>query len=332
MDFRRGHLLYFVTVAEEGQITRAARRLHLAQPALSQAMAQLEADVGVRLLERHARGVSLTPAGEAFLVKARTALAAWSDAVETARSLALETPAVLELGFVGTPPALDSPAAFARFARAHPFVDVRFRELTFPTAPVTTWLADVDAAICHMPPVDSTIWTEVVRTEPRALLVPADHPLAGRSQLSAEELVAETFIGMHPRIEPEWAGFWSFDDVRGAPARHTPDEAINAQEVLAALGVRQAVTAVPASVAQFVTSFATGVVAIPVSGGGPVTIVLAGREDRNGPVVRQLRAMAGKVAGDAPANPPSPDGYGRSRRHEQRAQQGTRPPGAGTTA
>ena len=66
MSFRRGQLRYFVTVADEGQITRAARKLHLAQPSLSQAITQLEAEVGFKLLQRHTHGVTLTPAGQKF--------------------------------------------------------------------------------------------------------------------------------------------------------------------------------------------------------------------------------------------------------------------------
>jgi len=65
---RLRQIQYFVAVAEEEQITRAARKLHLAQPALSQAIAQLESQLGVALLERHAHGVTLTAAGEAFRV------------------------------------------------------------------------------------------------------------------------------------------------------------------------------------------------------------------------------------------------------------------------
>ena len=76
MPLRLEQLRYFVTVAEEGQMTRAARKLHLAQPALSQAIAQLESELGIDLLVRHARGVTLTPAGETFVPKARLALAA----------------------------------------------------------------------------------------------------------------------------------------------------------------------------------------------------------------------------------------------------------------
>ena len=120
MNFKRGHLLYFVTVADEGQITRAARKLNLAQPALSQAIAQLEADLGFKLLERHARGVTLTRAGEAFLVNARAAVSAWSDAAATAQSIARVRHGTIEFGFVGVPPGLDSPELLELFSRPTP--------------------------------------------------------------------------------------------------------------------------------------------------------------------------------------------------------------------
>src|SRR5213593_484826 len=101
MPLRLEQLRYFVTVAEEGQMTRAARKLHLAQPALSQAIAQLEGELGIDLLERHPRGVTLTPAGEAFLPKARAALDADTDAALTARSLARAARDTMEVGFIG---------------------------------------------------------------------------------------------------------------------------------------------------------------------------------------------------------------------------------------
>ena len=88
MSFRRGQLEYFVAVAEDGQMTSAARRLGIAQPALSQAIAQLETDLGLKLLDRHPRGVTLTDAGEALYAKACVAVAASVAADGTARSLA----------------------------------------------------------------------------------------------------------------------------------------------------------------------------------------------------------------------------------------------------
>ena len=144
MQFRRGHLRYFATVADEGQITRAARKLHVTQPALSRAMGELESELGVRLIERHARGITLTPAGERFLVSARAAVAAWTDAVANARSHAEVDSSAVEFGFLGVPPGLDSPRVLEEFAQAHPAIELRFRELPFPYTPTKSWLADVD--------------------------------------------------------------------------------------------------------------------------------------------------------------------------------------------
>ena len=106
MTFRRNHLRYFVAVSDEGQISRAAEKLGIAQPALSQAIAELESEVGVELLERNPRGVTPTAAGEALLVKARIAVAAHDEAVDTARMLARGQKQTVELGFVVAAPTL----------------------------------------------------------------------------------------------------------------------------------------------------------------------------------------------------------------------------------
>jgi DNA-binding transcriptional LysR family regulator len=312
MNFKRGHLLYFVTVAEEGQITRAARKLNLAQPALSQAIAQLESDLGFKLLERHARGVTLTRAGEAFLVNARAAVFAWSDAAATAQSMARVRRGTIDFGFVGMPPGLDSPELLELFSRAYPEIDVCYRELPFPSALTSSWLGEVDMAVCHRPPLESDVWMHVLRTEPRVVLAPGRHPLAERAELFVEELLDETFIGLHPAVEPAWAGFWSLDDHRGAPPRRvTTDRAANPHEVLAALAVRRAITTVPAAVAALIPDLLPGVVAIPLRDADPATIVLVGHEDRANPLVETLlifarglggtgEASAGSGAADAP--------------------------------
>src|SRR4029079_13639663 len=81
------HLRYFVAIAEEGSFTRAAERLWVAQPGLSTQVRRLESELGVRLLERHSRGVDLTGAGELFLERARAVLAAADVALSTGRDL-----------------------------------------------------------------------------------------------------------------------------------------------------------------------------------------------------------------------------------------------------
>jgi DNA-binding transcriptional LysR family regulator len=293
MNFKRHHLSYFVAVAEEGQITRAARKLELAQPALSQAIAQLELDLGFKLLERHARGVTLTAPGEVFLVKARAAVAAWSDAAATARSLARVRSGRIEFGFLGVPPALDSPEILEMFCLAHPEIDLCYRELTFPSTQTDAWLRDVDVAVCHCPPADPRVWAHELRREPRVVLVPGRHPLAESRELTLADVLDETFIGFHPSVDAAWAGFWSLDDHRGArPRRSTADDATNAQEVLAALAARQAITTVPAAVARLLPSVAAGVVAIPLSGADPALIMLVGHQDRANPLVENLRMFA----------------------------------------
>ncbi len=293
MNFKRRHLLYFVTVADEGQITRAARKLNLAQPALSQAMAQLESDLGFKLLDRHARGVTLTRAGEAFLVNARAAVSAWSDAAETARSMARVRRGTIEFGFVGVPPGLDSPELLEMFARAYPEIDVCYRELPFPSAATSSWIASVDLAVCHRPPVDPGVWVHVLRSEPRAVLAPRRHPLAGLPEVSVADVLDETFIGLHQSVEPAWAAFWSLDDHRGGPPRRlTRDRAANPHEVIASLAVRRAITTVPASVAGLIPDLLTGVVAIPLRDAHPATIVLVGHEDRANPLVETLLKFA----------------------------------------
>jgi DNA-binding transcriptional LysR family regulator len=299
MNFKRGHLLYFVTVAETGQITRAARRLNVAQPALSRAITQLESDLGFKLLERHARGVSLTPAGETFLVKARAAVSAWSDALATAQSMARVRRGTIEFGFVGVPPGLDSPALLETFAQDYPEIDVCYRELAFPSALAGSWLADVDVAVSHRPPIDPAVWTYVLRREPRVVLVPSRHHLTGRGELSVAEVLDETFIGFDSSVDPGWAGFWSLDDHRGeSPRLVTADRASNPHEVLAALTVRDAITTVPAAVASLIPEFLTGVVAIALRDAGPATIVMAGHEDRANPLVASLLDFA-RASGDA---------------------------------
>jgi DNA-binding transcriptional LysR family regulator len=286
MSFRRGQLKYFVTVAEEGQITRAARRLHIAQPALSQAIAQLESQLGVRLLERHPRGVTLTSAGEVFLAKARTALSTEEDAAATARTLGRIAEGTLELGFLSTPPMIFAPQLFNAFTRAYPEVTLSFRELSFPTGSTADWLADVDLALCFCPTPHAEVEMQKLWAEPRSLLLHKDHKLAGCGGVTVAEAIDEAFYGHHEAVDPVWAGFWTLDDHRGRPPDQlTDDRPINSLELIAAISSGRAIRAFSAVTAATIESVLRDLVAVPLSDADPAVFSLAWCNSEQNPLV-----------------------------------------------
>lgn len=297
MPFKRAQLRYFVTVADEGQMTRAAHKLHIAQPALSQAIAQLESELGLPLLKRHARGVTPTPAGETFLAKARVALAAATDAALTAQSLARAATGTMEVGFIGPPPMINAPELFGSFADAHPETEVSFRELPFPRGGTASWLGEVDVAFCHAPTPDHGVCVQALRTEPRAVVAPTSHPLSQRSALSVAEVFDETFLSYDPAVQPVWAGFHSLDDHRGTPAPHmTVDRALAPPEMLKMMAARRAITTVPACDAASIVKVLRGVVAIRLRDADPAVLSLVWRTDNHNPLLRNLVALAAKLA------------------------------------
>jgi DNA-binding transcriptional LysR family regulator len=304
MPFRPGQLRYFVTVAETGQITRAAKQLHIAQPALSQALAQLESQLGVKLLDRHARGVTLTSAGEAFLAKARAVLRAEADATATARSLARITDGAIELGFLGTPPMVAAPELFDAYERVCPQVEVSFRELQFPTSSTLGWIANVDVALCVSAPAHEQLATHTLWREPRAVLVGAEHRFAGAGTLSVEDVLDEPFYGHHESIDPVWAGFWTLDDHRGGPpARLTGDRPANSLELIATISSGRALRTFSISTASMIAGLLNGFVAVPLRDAAPAECALVWRKADAGPLVQTLVETAQTLATSSLSSP-----------------------------
>ena len=263
--FGNRQLAYFVTVAEMGQISRAAKALFIAQPALSQSIMRLERQLGVELLTRHPRGVALTAAGEIFFDKAKAALEAEADAAATAQLLGRLRSRVIEVGFLGAPPALIVPDVLDAFGAAQPDVHVAFRELPFPAPSTSAWLAGADVAICHRPPWHAQLEAETLWEEPRALLLPVSHRLATRRALAVADVINERFPSCHPSVDPEWMSFWSLDDHRGGPpANVSPDAPANSMELVAALTAGSAISALPLTVAQTIAAVAPRLVAVPL--------------------------------------------------------------------
>jgi DNA-binding transcriptional LysR family regulator len=295
--FSQGQLHYFVTVSEEGQITRAAKRLHLAQPALSQAIAQLEGELGLELLVRHPRGVTLTDAGEAFLVKARAVLAAEAETAQTAQALKRAAGDAIAIGFVGPPPSLGCPELFGAFAQRHAHSRISFLDLPFPRGRTADWLGDVDVAFCHAPMAEPGICMQPVRVEPRALVAHRGHALAGYPRLTLGDVLNETFVSYHPEVQPAWAAFHSLDDHRGGPpGQVTGDHALSTLQMLGIMSSPRAITTVPHGDAKLARQVLPGIVAMPLEDAAPATVSLLWREDASGPLLEDLIGLAKRVA------------------------------------
>ena len=295
---RTRQVQYLVAVAEEGQITRAAKRLSVAQPALSQAIAQLEVELGVKLVDRHARGVQLTRDGAAFLLKARRALVAEADAIHTAETLARESRAELSIGFAGAPPSLTAPELFAALSADYPAARLTFRDLPFPHGATYTWMADVDVAIAHRPAAEDAVNVMPIRTEPRAVLASGEHALSSQPEARLADVLDDTFIRYHPTVQADWAAFHALDDHRGcAPVRMTDHCVRTPLEMLGAVSSSRAIAVVPYADARLAQRAASALMAVPILDADPASICLVWRKDSHHPLIPALVASARTLDG-----------------------------------
>ncbi len=191
------HLRYFVAVAEEGNLTLAAeRRLHTAQPSLSRQIRDLEHEVGAPLLTRSARGVALTPSGQAFLDHARLALAQVEAAGEAARRAARPAKQVLALGFL-TGQEMDwLPEAMHVLRDELPKIEVTVSSQYSPDLAQALMSGRLDAAFMRRETQATDLTFETVTKEPLVVVLPSDHRLASLEIIEPQELASEKFISV----------------------------------------------------------------------------------------------------------------------------------------
>jgi DNA-binding transcriptional LysR family regulator len=183
------HLGYFLVVAEERHFGRAAERLHMAQPPLSQAIRRLEAELGVELLHRTTRRVELTDAGRAYLTRARGILADVEDAGHEARRVAAGVVGHLAIGCVGSVTYSLLPALSRHLAVALPGVDFSFRgEMLVPDQIAALRSGEIDLALLRPPVADASLTVTPLRRDRLVVAVPAEHPLAKRRQIQIAHL------------------------------------------------------------------------------------------------------------------------------------------------
>jgi DNA-binding transcriptional LysR family regulator len=190
----------FLAVARLRHFTRASRELHIAQPALSQQIRRLEAELGVDLLWRTSRRVRLTEAGEVLAVRAQRALAELDSAVAELQELGGLVHGRLTVGALPAVGPLDPPALLASFHAAHPGIDLFLREETADEVLALLRSDELDLAISFVDPEGSAadVGRVVLFEEELVLVVARDHPIAARDPVRPADLAGEALIVTTP--------------------------------------------------------------------------------------------------------------------------------------
>jgi DNA-binding transcriptional LysR family regulator len=192
MDLRR--LRYFVAAAEELSFNRAARRLRIAQPPLSNQIKHLEEELGVRLFERTSRGVRMTEAGEALLEEARRIFVQVDQTVNLVRRVGYGTVGRLTLGFVPSASNEVLPPILHTFRDRYPDVELFLREMRPDRVVQRLHDKQIDVGFLYLPLDDASLNIECVSREPLVLALAESHPLASRSRVELQALAEEPFI------------------------------------------------------------------------------------------------------------------------------------------
>lgn len=288
-------LRYFVGVAEELHFGRAAERMFVAQPALSQQIRKLEEQLGVTLFERDRRHVSLTPAGVALLPEARAAVEQVNRALAVGRRFRSGRIGRLDIGY--TPGAVGGLMGqiVRAFRDAHPDIDLELHHYSFSDVSAGLRNGEVDAGFVRLPLGLPDLRYRTLVVEPRVIALPPEHPLANRDELSIAELLDEPWIAIATN-DATWRDFWLATEHRGGRPAHigaeaaTPDEAFEA--VLAGRGVLLTRTTIAERFA------GEGIATIPVPDAGPSHGAIAWRKTTESPLLQAFIATSEAVAGE----------------------------------
>lgn len=191
---RLERLEYFAVLAEELHFSRAAARLYLSQPALSQQIKRLESDLGVRLCERDAHGVRLTAEGQRLAAGGSTLIAAYKSLISEVIGIGQGTAGVLRIALTRSDGDGIGRALVQDFRERHPEVEVQTH------AGWTSWnlemLArhEIDAAIVRMPVSEDGVRVARIGESEISAVLPTNHPLTGRRRLQAADLTDETVV------------------------------------------------------------------------------------------------------------------------------------------
>ncbi len=288
------HLRYFVAVAEELHFGRAAQRLHLAQPPLSQQIRNLERLVGHPLFSRTSRSVRLTIAGETLLESARRTLRNLQRDIDETRSAGRGEVGSLHIGFVGSAMLTNLPRILRAYREAYPRVRLRLHE-SF-TARVIEGLENgtLDAGILRDGDPTEGLVIQTIFSEPFVAVLPLSHPRARQKSISASALRDEPFV-YYPRSAGARAyekPFAAFQELGFRPT--IVQEASHWLTILRLVGSGLGVSIAPECVRRIA---APDVVCLPLRKPGAASdIELARLAGDSRPIVEQFASLVSNVA------------------------------------
>jgi DNA-binding transcriptional LysR family regulator len=287
------HLRYFVAVAEELNFSRAAERLHMAQPPLSAAIRQLEQELGTELLLRTTREVSLTDAGRNFLEGAHRTLAELDRARIGAQRSGAGEVGQLRVAFSWSARFETLPAIGRSFRSSHPDVSLLTEEMWNARMLPALRSGAIDVAVALCPEIAGEFSYQPIRSEPVIALLAHAHPLADRQTLDLHDLGQERFLLFPRELAPR------LYDLMVGLCRHAGFEPIATGESfhsgweLQILSEMHVVALVPASVAP---ELPNGIAAVPVADPpAQLETAIVWRKDDPSPTGRAFRETAQAV-------------------------------------
>jgi DNA-binding transcriptional LysR family regulator len=208
VDVELRRLRYFVAVAEESSFSRAAKRLHIAQPPLSNQIKQLEEDLGVLLFERTSRGVLMTDAGELLLEEARRLFMQVDQITRIVQRVGEGEVGRLTLGFVPSASNEVLPPVLNSFGDRFPDVELFLREMRPDRIVQRLHDKQIDVGFLYLPLEDASLEIECVSREPLVLALPEAHPLASELRVELQAVAEEPFVlpmrypmpGLHAQV------------------------------------------------------------------------------------------------------------------------------------
>ena len=293
IDLELRHLRYFVAVAEELHFGRAAARLHLSQPPLSQQIRKLEEILGYALFLRTSRSVALTSAGEAFLERARRTLRNVQRDMDETRSIGQGQVGSLHVGFVGSAILTTLPQVFRTFREANPGVQLHLYE-SF-TAKVAEGLENgvLDAGFLRDGDATETLTVTTLFSEPFVAVLPATHRCAKQKSIAADALRGEPFV-YYPRTAGARAfekPLTIFEEFGFRP--HIVQEASHWLSILRLIEAGLGVSVAPACVQRIASK---GVVCLPIRNAKVVSHVeLAWLRGDSRPIVERFAKIAARA-------------------------------------